>query len=107
MKIAAFQYAHTLGWVRQLQSFGALALFRVRQSVDTFHPGYLFCPKKVNMVLQPGTSGGEPTLIAKLQHSILGSWLAATQVGFAPTCLQTISSTHVQCLVIRRDLSAS
>ncbi|MFO0380988.1 MAG: hypothetical protein ACK506_04750, partial [Pirellula sp.] len=49
--------------------------------------------------LQPGTSGGEPTLIAKLQHSILGSWLAATQMGFAPTCLQTISSTHVHRIV--------
>ncbi|MFN7843398.1 MAG: hypothetical protein ACK5N9_16895, partial [Pirellula sp.] len=36
----------------------------------------------------------KPVLIAKLQHSILGSWLAATQVGFAPTCLQIISSTH-------------
>ncbi|MFN9639448.1 MAG: hypothetical protein ACK56W_05465, partial [Pirellula sp.] len=36
-----------------------------------------------------------------LQHSILGSWLAATQVGVSPTCLQLISSTHVHRLVIR------
>jgi hypothetical protein len=42
---------------------------------------------------------GEPALIAKQQHSILGSWLAVTQVGFAPTCLQTISSTHVHHFV--------
>ncbi|MFN9414747.1 MAG: hypothetical protein ACK57V_20570, partial [Pirellula sp.] len=35
-----------------------------------------------------------------LQHSILGSWLAATQVGVSPTCLQLISSTHVHRLVI-------
>jgi hypothetical protein len=30
-----------------------------------------------------------------LQHSILGLWLTATQMGFAPTCFQTISSKHV------------
>ena len=42
---------------------------------------------------------GEPTLIAKLQHSILGSWLVITQVGVTPTCLQVISSTHVHRLV--------
>ena len=42
---------------------------------------------------------GEPTLIAKLQHSIPSLWLRATWVGVAPTCLQHISSTHVQHFV--------
>ena len=35
-----------------------------------------------------------------LQNSILSLWLRAAQVGIAPTCFQTISSTHVHCLVI-------
>ena len=36
-----------------------------------------------------------------LQHSILSLWLRATQVGIAPTCFQTISSTHVHGLFCR------
>jgi hypothetical protein len=54
-----------------------------------------FCVR-FNQALQVG----EPTLIAKLQHSIPSLWLRATWVGVAPTCPQTISSTHVQCFVL-------
>jgi len=52
--------------------------------------------------LRPGTSVGEPTVIAKLQHTVPSLWLSATWVGVAPTCLQNISSTNVQGFVIRR-----
>jgi hypothetical protein len=93
MKNVAFQYAHTLGRFQQLQSFGALVPFRVRQSVDTFHPRYLFLPQnrehRASTWLLPDT----------LQHSILSLWLRATQVEIAPTCFQTISSTHVHDFV--------
>ena len=41
-------------------------------------------------------------LLDTLQHSILSLWLRTTQVGIAPTCFQTISSTHVDRLVTRR-----
>jgi hypothetical protein len=85
MKNIAFQYAHTL--------------VRVRQSVDTFHPRYLFLPRdrehRASTWLLPDT----------LQHSILSLWLRAIQVGVAPTCFQTISSTHVLRLVLQCFLS--
>ncbi len=49
--------------------------------------------------LQPATSAIR--LIRKLQHSILGLWLAVTQAGVTPARLQTISSPHLHGLVIR------
>ena len=81
----SFQYAQTFGQ----GSTGSLYIF---------YPRYLFLPQerqhRASTWLLPDT----------LQHSILsyqnlGLWLRATKVGVAPTCFQTISSTHVHLLV--------
>jgi hypothetical protein len=78
MKNVAFQYAHT---------------FRVRQSVDPFCPRYLSAPKM-------GYRASTWLLLDTLQHSIPSLGLRATQMGVAPTCFQTISSTQVHGFVI-------
>jgi hypothetical protein len=94
MKNVAFQYARTLGRGRQLQSIGALVPFRVRLSVDTFHTRYLFLPQESKHI------ASTKLLPDMLQQSILSLLLRATQAGFAPTCFQTISSTHVHFLFV-------
>ncbi|TWT79649.1 hypothetical protein CA13_10540 [Planctomycetes bacterium CA13] len=40
-------------------------------------------------------------LILRLQHSILGVWLALTQAGFPPASQSDLASPHVYRLVIR------
>ena len=86
--------AHTVGRIRQLQFCRSSIPFEclsIPPKLATFSDRKIIhC---ASTWLLPDT----------LQHSILSSWLTATQAGVSPTCLQLISSTHVH----RLDLSHS
>ena len=83
----AFQHAHTLGRIQQVQRFRSSIPFRAGQLPPTFRPRYLSVYAAT--CLLPNT----------LQHSRQGLWLEATLAGFPPACQQIISSTLVHAIV--------
>ena len=78
MKNVAFQHAHTLGRVQEIQDFGAQYHSGSDSQSVPFILATFLC------TLQPSISIRPPILIATLQHSILSLWLRATQAGFLP-----------------------
>ena len=90
----AFQHAHTLGRIQQIQNFGAHVVHRRKAT-----PGRFTLTTFLG-TLQDTTSAQR--LIRILQPSILGLWLRATHAGVSPACLQTISSPHVHAIVNTR-----
>ncbi len=96
----AFQHAHTLGRFQPKPNFGAPS----RSGRDS--KGLPFILATFLLTLQPKTSGNQQQdavhcfgpfyFGCRLQNSILGLWLGATQAGISPAILPTISSPHVQ-----------
>jgi len=70
-------------------------------------------PRVLSVYASTQDFGGAPfathlsALIPTLQHSILGVWLTLTQAGYPPACQQTISSPHVQRLVLAATREAT